>query len=153
MVSIRLLKDIGRRHALQHITKFGFDPEQLPYDLTLALGSGAVTPLELATGYAVFANGGYHIEPYVIERIEDVKGEVLYRSSPLMVCEEDCLALQQLMELDSQELLTENIEPVTKLRAAQRVLTEENAYQMVSMMQDVIDAAPGRKLVKSGATT
>ena len=150
MVSIRLLKDIGRRHALQHITKFGFDPEQLPYDLTLALGSGAVTPLELATGYAVFANGGYYIEPYVIERIEDVKGEVLYRSSPLMVCEEDCLALQQQMELDSQELLTENIEPVTKLRAAQRVLTEENAYQMVSMMQDVIRRGTGSKAREIG---
>ena len=148
MVSIRLLKDIGRRHAMQHINKFGFDPEQLPYDLTLALGSGAVSPLELASGYAVFANGGYYIEPYAIERIEDVKGEILFYSSPLMVCEEDCLALQELMELDSEEIDIEiegeNDESVT-IRAAQRVLSKENAYQMVSMMKDVIMRGTGSK--------
>lgn len=145
MVSIRLLKDMGRRHAMQHLAKFGFDPEQLPYDLTLALGSGVVTPLELATGYAVFANGGYYIEPYAIERIEDAKGEVLFRSSPLMVCEEDCQALQQQMERDSAELNSEDMEPVTAMRMANRVLSPGNAYQMVSMMQDVIQRGTGVK--------
>ncbi len=145
MVSIRLLKDMGRRHAMQHITKFGFDPEQLSYDLTLALGSSAVTPLELATGYAVFANGGYHIEPYVIERIEDAKGEVLFRSSPLMVCEEDCQALQQQMERDGAELDSDDTEPVAEMRMANRVLSPGNAYQMVSMMQDVIQRGTGVK--------
>ncbi len=145
MVSIRLLKDMGRRHAMQHITKFGFDPEQLSYDLTLALGSSAVTPLELATGYAVFANGGYHIEPYVIERIEDAKGEVLFRSSPLMVCEEDCQALQQQMERDGAELDSDDTEPVAAMRMANRVLSPGNAYQMVSMMQDVIQRGTGVK--------
>lgn len=150
MVSIRLLKDIGRRHAMQHISKFGFDPEQLPYDLTLALGSGSVSPLELATGYAVFANGGYHIEPFVIEQIENIKGEILYRSSPLMVCEEDCQALQAQMELDSSELISENSETTTSIRAAKRVLSKENAYQMVSMMQDVIQRGTGVKAREIG---
>ena len=145
MVSIRLLKDMGLRHTMQHITKFGFDPEQLSYDLTLALGSSAVTPLELATGYAVFANGGYHIEPYVIERIEDAKGEVLFRSSPLMVCEEDCQALQQQMERDGAELDSDDTEPVAEMRMANRVLSPGNAYQMVSMMQDVIQRGTGVK--------
>jgi penicillin-binding protein 1A len=130
---------------MQHITKFGFDPEQLSYDLTLALGSSAVTPLELATGYAVFANGGYHIEPYVIERIEDAKGEVLFRSSPLMVCEEDCQALQQQMERDGAELDSDDTEPVAAMRRANRVLSPGNAYQMVSMMQDVIQRGTGVK--------
>ena len=151
MVSIRLLKDIGRRHAMQHITKFGFDPELLPYDLTLALGSGSVSPLELATGYAVFANGGYHIEPFVIEQIENIKGEILYRSSPLMVCEEDCQAMQAQMELDSMELLNSEIsETTTSIRAAERVLSKENAYQMVSMMQDVIQRGTGVKAREIG---
>ncbi len=150
MVSIRLLIDIGRRHAMQHITKFGFDPEQLPYDLTLALGSGSVSPLELATGYAVFANGGYHIEPYFIERIEDIKGDVLYRSSPLMVCEEDCQALQQQMQKDSDDLISDDLNIVTEIRSANRVLSKENAYQMVSMMQDVIQRGTGRKARELG---
>ncbi len=150
MVSIRLLIDIGRRHAMQHITKFGFNPEQLPYDLTLALGSGSVSPLELATGYAVFANGGYHIESYFIERIEAIKGDVLYRSSPLMVCEEDCQALQQQMQKDSDDLISDDLEIAAELRSANRVLSKENAYQMVSMMQDVIQRGTGRKARELG---
>ena len=154
MVSIRLLKDIGRRHAMQHVSKFGFDPKKLPYDLTLALGSGAVSPLELATGYAVFANSGYYIEPYMIERIEDVKGEVLFRSSPLMVCEEDCQALQQQLELEAIEIDEVDSEIATEttvvMRSAQRVLSEENAYQMVSMMQDVIRRGTARKAREIG---
>ncbi len=154
MVSIRLLKDIGRRHAMQHVNKFGFDPEQLPYDLTLALGSGAVTPLELATGYAVFANGGYYIEPYMIERIEDAKGKVLYRSSPLMVCEADCQALQKQMELEDSEISIDDTEEdsavTVAIRSAKRVLSRENAYQMVSMMQDVIRRGTGSKAREIG---
>jgi len=90
MVSIRLLNDMGRRHAMQHVTKFGFDRDRLPYDLTLALGSGAVTPLELANAYAVFANRGYLIQPYLIERIENDKGEVLFNVDSLSVCESNC---------------------------------------------------------------
>ena len=150
MVSIRLLKDIGRRQAIEHITKFGFDRERLPYDLTLALGSGTVSPLELATGYAVFANGGYYVEPYVIERIEDVKGEVLYQSSPLAVCEEDCQALQRLLEQDSEGLINEDDADVVQLRVAARVIPKGNAYQMVSLMQDVIQRGTGVKAREIG---
>jgi len=168
MVSIRLLKEIGRRHALQHVTKFGFQQEQLPQDLTLALGSGVVTPLELATGYAVFANGGYHIEPYLIETIEDAKKGIIFQSSPLMVCEEDCLALQKQLAEDATELFaTEEAIPSAKpsnailevaadpndlnsIRTANRVLSSSNAYQIVSMMQDVISRGTGRKAREIG---
>ena len=143
MVSIRLLKDIGSRHAIEHIAKFGFDPKLLPHNLTLALGSGAVTPIELATGYCVFANGGYRIEPYVVERIESADGEVLYRSNPLMVCEEDCQALQQQMELDTEEFNATTADEATTMRVAERVLSKENAYQIVSMMRDVIQRGTG----------
>ncbi|QMU62100.1 MAG: PBP1A family penicillin-binding protein [Gammaproteobacteria bacterium] len=159
MVSIRLLNDMGRRHAMQHIAKFGFDRERLPYDLTLALGSGAVTPLELAKGYAVFANGGYLIEPYLIERIENDKGEVLFSAEALAVCESDCLQLQQ--QISEEEAITNKTTVIetsevskqpelssdlpSKLRIASRVLENENAYQMVSMMQDVIKRGTGTK--------
>ena len=151
MVSIRLLNDMGRRHAMQHVTKFGFDRERLPYDLTLALGSGAVTPLELAKGYTVFANGGYLIEPYLIERIESDKGEVLFSADALSVCETDCQQLQQQIskeEAASKETSAGDTE-LSALssgpRLASRVLDKENAYQMVSMMQDVIKRGTGTK--------
>ena len=163
MVSIRLLNDMGRRHAMQHVTKFGFDRERLPYDLTLALGSGAVTPLELAQGYSVFANGGYLIEPYLIDRIESDKGEVLFQSNALALCEENC---QQKREQDpeinnssknsgknsgnnnsdsNEDGLTSLTPLPSETRVARRVLDEENAYQMVSMMQDVINRGTGTK--------
>ncbi|NNC68630.1 MAG: penicillin-binding protein 1A [Gammaproteobacteria bacterium] len=151
MVSIRLLNDMGRRHAMQHVTKFGFDRERLPYDLTLALGSGAVTPLELAKGYTVFANGGYLIEPYLIERIESDKGEVLFSADALLVCETDCQQMQQQISketIPSKEVTAANTEssPLSSgPRFASRVLDKENAYQMVSMMQDVIRRGTGTK--------
>ena len=167
MVSIRLLNDMGRRHAMQHVTKFGFDRERLPYDLTLALGSGAVTPLELAEGYTVFANGGYHIEPYLIERIESDKGEVLFQADALSICDTDCQDIQldnneqaDTNETSAQGTLSKEIpkktESLAKMphetRIANRVLDKENAYQMVSMMQDVIKRGTGRKASELGRT-
>jgi penicillin-binding protein 1A len=144
MVSIRLLNDMGRRHAMQHVTKFGFDRERLPNDLTLALGSGAVTPLELARGYVVFANGGYLIQPYLIERIENDKGEILFQEERLSVCESDCQAIQaNISEVETNKKVADEttvaaVEIASKHRIATRVIDYENAYQMVSMMQDVI---------------
>lgn len=152
MVSIRLLNDMGRRHAMQHVTKFGFDRERLPFDLTLALGSGAVTPLELARGYMVFANGGYLIQPYLIERIENDKGDVLFQEETLSVCESDCQADQvTISEVESNKTVAD--ETTTEApastpkehRIAKRVLDNENAYQMVSMMQDVIKRGTATK--------
>ena len=150
MVSIRLLKNIGRRHALDHITKFGFDRETLPYDLTLALGSGVVTPLELARGYAVFANGGFSIKPFLIEHIEDVNGEVIYNSNPEMVCEQDCQDLQKQMQLDSLEFMDDEEVTESDIYTAKQVISKENAYQMTSMMRDVIQRGTGRKALELG---
>ncbi len=145
MVSIRLLKEIGSRQALQHISHFGFDAERLPNNLSLALGSGEVTPLELAKGYAVFANGGYYIEPYLVERIDDVKGNVIFRSNPLMVCEEDCQAMQKLMLEDQDVLFIEDEVVMSEMRMATRVIPKDNAYQMTSLMKDVINRGTATK--------
>ena len=82
LVSIRLLRSMGVEAALQHIAKFGFDPDELPHNLSLALGSADVTPLQMATGYAVLANGGYRVEPYVIERIEQAGAGVVFEADP-----------------------------------------------------------------------
>lgn len=117
LVSIRLVQAIGPDQALEHAARFGFDPAKHPHNLSLALGSGTVTPYEMARGYAVFANGGYRIEPWFIERIEDTAGDVIFRTEPWQVCADRCPA---------------------GTKPAERVIPETNAFQMYSMMQDVI---------------
>ena len=89
LVSIRLLRDIGIDFALDHVARFGIDVQHLPHGLSLALGSGELTPLELATGYSVLANGGYAVEPYFVERVLDWDDTELFVSAPLVVCR-DC---------------------------------------------------------------
>lgn len=86
LVSIRLLRDIGIGYALNYVHRFGFEKAILPRDLTLALGSGNVTPLELARGFTVFANGGYRIEPYFIDYIVGPDKTVIHKANPLRVC-------------------------------------------------------------------
>jgi penicillin-binding protein 1A len=127
LVSIRLLRSMGISHALEHARRFGFDPDQLPHSLSLALGSGEVTPMQMARAYAVLANGGYLIEPWFIQRIER-NDEILFEADPLIVG--DC----------------------DECRHAPRTLPEENRYIMYSMMQDVITRGTGiraRKLKHS----
>ena len=150
MVSIRLLRDIGRKIAREHAGKFGFNVEELPKDLTLALGSGAVSPLTLANAYSVFANGGFKVEPYFIERIEGPDNEVLFNANPLRVCDDECARLAADISMHSEELAelglgesigSENVE----LRQAPRVISEANAYQMDSMLKDVIKRGTGKR--------
>jgi penicillin-binding protein 1A len=82
LVSVRVIRKIGPRYAQDFIQRFGFEAEKHPPYLTMALGAGSVTPLELATGYGVFANGGYRVEPYLISKVIDAKGNVLFEASP-----------------------------------------------------------------------
>jgi penicillin-binding protein 1A len=85
-VSIRVLQTIGIDAAIEHATKFGFRKESFPRNLTIALGSQVASPLEMATGFAVFANGGFKVNPYYINRIEDSSGKVLYEAAPVLAC-------------------------------------------------------------------
>lgn len=82
MVSIRLLNAIGPRYAQVYLTRFGFEADKNPPFLTLALGAGSVTPLQMVSGYAVFANGGYRVTPYFIDRVVDENGQLLSRTEP-----------------------------------------------------------------------
>ncbi|CAN5179807.1 penicillin-binding protein 1A [soil metagenome] len=114
LVSVRLLRDIHIPYAIDYLTRFGFERDQLPRDLSLALGSAGISPLQLAEGYAVFSNGGYKVEPYFIERIEDAASDVLYQAEPLMVCREcerarieRALASEEQVIADRRELLVE----------------------------------------------
>ena len=134
LVSIRLLRSMGVEAALQHITRFGFDPDELPQNLSLALGSANVTPLQMASAYAILANGGYRVEPYLIERIEQDGSGVVYQANPKIACGE-CAAGP-----DSE--IGDNMAP--------RVLDERNRYLMYSMMQDVIRQGTATKARELG---
>jgi len=152
LVSIRLLRNIGIQHALQHIGKFGFDPDTLPHNLSLALGSANVTPLQMARGYAVLANGGYLVEPYLIARIEQNE-QTVYAAEPLLVCD-DCdneeLAEQPALTAEAaQQAAPQQAQPAQAPRHAPRVISKQNRFLMYSMMQDVIQrgtAVRARKL-------
>ena len=109
-VSIRLLRTIGLRAAIDGASRFGFDPNALPDNFTLALGSHAVPPLEVATGYAAFANGGYLVEPYLIDRIEDVYGNILFKANPTRVPEDNADSESVAQEETPEQLDLEQIE-------------------------------------------
>ena len=110
LVSVRILQAITPQYAQDFVTKFGFEAAKHPPYLTMALGAGSVTPLQMLSGYAVFANGGYRIHPYFIQRIEDGNGKILGQAAP-----------------------------VTAGKNTERVLDVRNAFTMVNMMQDVVN--------------
>ncbi len=147
LVSIRLMRSIGIRYALEYVGRFGFDTDTLPRDLSLALGSGAVTPLQLAAGYAVLANGGYSVTPHLIKQIIDADGAVLFEANPPTVCRKDCITPAD--EIDAL-ILGETAEGVTTrpLNIAKRVASEENIYLMTSMLRDVIKRGTGRRALQ-----
>ncbi len=145
LVSIRLLRAIGVDKALSQIERFGFDTTELPRNLSLALGSGAVTPLQMAKGYAVLANGGYRIEPYYIERIEQDHHEPLFQATPLRVCH-DC---EQTPAPPNSNQAAEG-DTLQQNGIAPRVISRENHYLMNSMMQDVIKRGTGRRAMELG---
>jgi len=86
LVSVRVVRDIGVEYARNYVTRFGFDKSQVPDDLTMALGTAELSPLQVATGYATFANGGFRVTPYYIDRILDATGKPIYQAEPLIAC-------------------------------------------------------------------
>jgi penicillin-binding protein 1A len=86
LVSVRLMRALGGEYVRDYVTRFGFDKSQLPDDLTLALGTAELSPLQVAIGYSTFANGGYKVTAYSIDRVEDASGKVLQEASPALAC-------------------------------------------------------------------
>jgi penicillin-binding protein 1A len=147
LVSIRLLRNIGIQFALQHASRFGFDPDALPQNLSLALGSANVTPLQMARGYAVLANGGYLVEPHLITRIEQ-NGDTVFEADPPAVCA-DCETADETLNgpsLTPEETAAGDDRP----NAAPRVISEQNRYIMYSMMQDVVQYGTAVRAKKLG---
>jgi penicillin-binding protein 1A len=140
---------VGIDTALEHAEKFGFDRTQLPRDLSLSLGSGAVTPLEVARGYAVFANGGYLVEPYLVQRIEDSEGTVLFEADPAVACPECAPEVVDVQAAGLTDLDGEGAEE-SAFRKAPRTVDAENIYLMTTMMQDVVRSGTGRRALQIG---
>lgn len=172
LVSIRLLREIGIPYATDYISSFGFEPSELPGNLSMALGSASLVPISIARGYAVFANGGYLIDPYFIERIVDARGNVVFVTSPSVVCkecnpeeavEEDIETFEKVepvfkpLQIDSDDNLlvieqeTSRVENmVARPTPAPRVITEQNAFLIRSMMMDVVRRGTGKKAMELG---
>jgi len=123
LVSVRILQAIGPKYAQDYITRFGFDPKLHPPYLTMALGAGNVTPMQMAAAYSIFANGGYRVAPYFIEHVEDARGNVLMEAKP------------QRAE-----------------QGAERVIDARNAFIMTSFMQDVVKMGTAARAMKLGRT-
>ena len=177
LVSIRILREIGIKSAIDYATRFGFKPEQLPRNLSLALGSASVPPIDVATAYATFANTGYQVQPYFIERIEDSFGRVLFQAEPTTVCHNcDYVRLSDKVDLsppsvvattkittgaivalnealdqeDAQQnsLLVEPDRPITHLPIAPRIMDERVNYIMHTILQDVVKKGTARRAQK-----
>jgi penicillin-binding protein 1A len=115
MISIRILQSVGTRNAQEWVTKFGFDEEKHPAYLTMALGAGSVTPMQMATGYSVFANGGLRVQPHMITRITDHKGKILVDS------------------------------PAVPVDETHRAISPRNAFVMTSLLQEVTRSGTAAK--------
>ncbi len=117
MISIRVLQSIGPKYAQEWATRFGFEADKHPAYLTLALGAGSVTPLQMAGAYAVFANGGYRVAPYLISKITDNDGKVLAEAKPLQAGNEEVRAIDERNAFMMDSLLKEVVKSGTAARA------------------------------------
>ena len=142
LVSIRLLQAIGMSPAMQYAERFGFERSTLPRNLTLALGTNSATPLQVAAGYAVFANGGHRIQPWFIERIEDPTGLVLYQAAPRRASCAGTDAAETTGDGNGCRLPDD--------RRAPRVISAANAWLMTDMMREVITRGTGRRALALG---
>jgi penicillin-binding protein 1A len=152
LVSIRLLRELGTSYTIDYVTRFGFDKRALPQNLTLALGTVQATPLEVASGYAVFANGGFRVTPYFIDHIENAAGQVVWQAKPRIACE-DCernvdlgdwvLTGNEQENLQAADALRGGRGPLPPEQIAERVISPQNAWLLTDMMADVIKRGTG----------
>jgi penicillin-binding protein 1A len=149
LVSIRLLQRLGVKRFIEYVKHLGFDTSGYAPEYSLALGTQTITPLELAKGYAVIANGGYRVDPYIIQRIEGVQGEPLYEAKPPTVCR-DCefpttTSPAPGKELSMEEIIAGKGARATDLPPAPRVMEERVSFITDSILKDVITKGTGQR--------
>ncbi|HEY7775843.1 MAG TPA: penicillin-binding transpeptidase domain-containing protein, partial [Kineobactrum sp.] len=152
LVSIRLLQQIGIRPFLRYIDQLGFDASEFPPDLSLALGTHVMTPIEVAAAYAILANGGYAVTPWLIERIENLAGETLYQAAPAAVCrdcDEQAATPRDTRELRMEEILAQ-AQAESPAPHAERVMEERINFIINSMLRDVIKRGTARRALTLG---
>ncbi len=166
LVSVRLLDAIGVGFAREYMQRFGFPPESLPQNLSLALGTSSLPPLALARGYSVFANGGYGVDTYAVERIEDDLGNAIYSAKPKRACRQ-CIARESGADTtgaataDDLSAVLAGATPADTAAApesptagtipnqpadatlAPRVIDERNAFLITSVLRDVVKRGTG----------
>ena len=144
LVSIRVLQAIGIDYARDYVARFGFNKQDLPRNLSLALGTANLTPMEVATGWSTFANGGYKIQPYLIDRIESRDSQPLFIANPPSVPHNSPPSLAEEPSINTGN--EASIEPA----AAERIIDERTAFILTSMLQDVIKRGTGRRALAMG---
>jgi len=168
LVSIRLLRAVGADYATRYVQRFGFRPGQIPRNLSLALGSGTATPLEMARAYSVFANGGFYTESYFIREVRDAQEQVIFATNPAIACPqcetekpadmepeetpgaEAGKGTEEVAEVAEEQSAAEVLEPEPVY--AERVVDAANVYMMTSMMQDVVRRGTGRRAMSLART-
>ncbi len=147
LVSVRLMRAIGGDYTWNYVTRFGFDKSQLPNDLTLALGTAELSPLQVAIGYSTFANGGYKVTAYTIDRIEDAGGRVLQQANPAIACAacdrptDPAAVGARASQLDQSPHDGRTVIPAKNL--APQIIRPQIAYLLADMMKDVIRRGTG----------
>ena len=152
LVSVRLMRAIGGDYTWNYVTRFGFEKSQLPNNLTLALGTAELSPLQVATGYATFANGGFKVTSYYIDRIEDAGGKVLLQADPAIACplcdrpadsapSKPVTAGVRGVQLDTAPYDGKSMIPAKNL--APQIIKPQIAYLLADMMADVIRRGTG----------
>ncbi|WP_375176757.1 penicillin-binding protein 1A [Marinobacter mobilis] len=142
LVSIRLLRDIGIPYTLDYIDTLGIPTNNMQRDLSLALGSGLLTPMDVARGFAVIANGGFDVQPYLVQEIRDSNNEVIYQAPSVILCESPC-------QLDDTPPSTSD---AANIRVAHRLADERSVYILHSMLRDVVRRGTGRRALALGRT-
>ncbi|MFT7130148.1 MAG: penicillin-binding protein 1A [Gammaproteobacteria bacterium] len=152
MVSIRLLRALGIRKAINYVGRFGFDSKQLPRDLSLALGSHSLSPIEIVSAYASFANGGFKVTPYFIESIEAIDGVSLFQAMPPTACgncdqspEAELGDGDSATEMATIEDILSQPEPEKVFPHADRIIEPRIAYVIDSILKDVVKKGTGRR--------
>ena len=139
MVSIRILQAIGPQYAQEYITRFGFDKSKHPAYLPMALGAGAVTPLQLATGFSVFANGGYRVTPFLIDHVTDASGQVIMQAKPVIAGDSAARAIDARTAYVMDDLLRGVATYGTAARARQ-VIKRNDIAGKTGTTNDSVDA-------------
>ncbi|NAW67898.1 PBP1A family penicillin-binding protein [Vibrio sp. V27_P1S3P104] len=123
VMAVRVLREVGLDETRQYLTRFGFELSQVPRSETIALGAGSLTPVKMAQGYSVFANGGYYVEPFYISKVEDAYGQLEFTATPKIVCHHDCQTADH--GFDEQDLDS---------HYAPQVISEQNAFLVREML-------------------